>query len=109
LEQLLRSKKISKIDTEISKLVEFGLLIHEGSNFLFSIPNIGIYKFRQGRNKLLSILRNKAYSEILLSDLQKMKFGTRFDTLFHIKDALGLRLIESVQTSAGTLIRLLDK
>lgn len=90
-------------------LIQIGLLIRNCHDELrFSVPNIGRLLSRRlaGDKQLLRLIRRKMYEEILLDDLEKTSVrASGFGTRFHLRDVVGLDLVEIIDTTEGALVR----
>jgi len=99
-------------EAAITALVNSGLLLTQNAdNFMFCVPNAGSFvaSLVKGRKEIISILKRQKFKELLLSDLQIRKL--RYSSLsvdFLIRDMIGLSIVESLPTTNGNLIRLID-
>jgi len=112
LQQILCPETPEKVEEFITILGNSGLLIlREVETYWFSIPNAGAFikNCIKGRQELLKLLERQKWKEMLEKDLERRKLKmTSLPVDFIIKDLIGLNFIESVNTSAGRLIRLKD-
>lgn len=55
---------------------------------------------------VLGTLSRRRYPEIFVKELEQKRLGqSLLDTRFHMRDLLGLRSIEKVETTSGPLLR----
>ncbi|KAL6062674.1 hypothetical protein QOT17_012103 [Balamuthia mandrillaris] len=99
-------------ETQITMLVNAGLLIRgreEIECFWFSIPSTGPFfsSCLKGRKEVITMLQRTRHKEMFREDLAKRKMRYSFlPPMFHVKDLIGKEVLESVETTAGPLIRL---
>lgn len=56
---------------------------------------------------LLGMLSRRRYPEMFVKELEQKKVGQNLlDTRFHIRDLIGLGSITKVDTTSGTLLRI---
>lgn len=110
---LVLDPKLKLNESDITLLVNAGLLILRGiDTFWFSIPSIGpsLKSCIQGRQEIITRLKRQKWRELLLKDLEKKKLrSSELGVQFHLKDLLGQGTLESLPTTVGNLIRLVDK
>jgi len=89
--------------------IQHGLLICYGDEgYRFSIANVGrlLLARESGAKGLLRFLRRKPYGEAPLDELEKFHIrASPFGTRFHLRDVVGLDLVEILDTNAGSVIR----
>jgi len=98
-------------ETLISELINYGLLIHtrdDNMGYCLSIPNCGnlVASVLRGRAELLNLVKRQKHQEILKEDLcQKNLRSSELSVRFHLRDLIGQKRFESIETTAGPLIR----
>lgn len=99
---------------EMSDLVRAGLLtLRSTASFWFSFPNAGEFMrtYLKGRKSVLRTIRKCKFSEILQFELEQRKLekSAKLGMFYHIHDIIGAELVKCIETTSGTLLRLIKK
>ncbi|XP_069701542.1 inactive serine/threonine-protein kinase 19-like isoform X2 [Periplaneta americana] len=99
---------------EISDLVSSGLLaLRSTASFWFSFPNAGEFMraYLKGRKSVLRTIRKCKFSEILQFELEQrnLEKSAKLGMLYHIHDIIGAELVKCIETTSGSLLRLVKK
>ncbi len=84
----------------------------DANSYYFNIPNSGNFwtSCLKGRKEVLSLIQRHKFKELPLTELEGKKVhSSNLGIAFHIKDLIGLELIETLPSRNGTLIRLKNK
>jgi len=114
LMKLNETSQKSEIEDVFTALVSVGVLtMKDLDTFWISIPGVGnfLYQILEGRKTILQSMENLSFGEIMMEDLMSKKSFQKlyFDVEIHLKDLIGLGLIERIYVSNGTLLRLPEK
>eukprot|EP01094_Clydonella_sp_ATCC50884_P024374 TRINITY_DN6096_c0_g1_i1.p1 TRINITY_DN6096_c0_g1~~TRINITY_DN6096_c0_g1_i1.p1 ORF type:complete len:304 (+),score=55.66 TRINITY_DN6096_c0_g1_i1:127-1038(+) len=95
---------------DITPLVNAGLvLFRDTSLYGLSIPGVGpfVIHCHKGREELLRVIRKSPFEQISVEKLNARKCRTsKLPWRFHIHSALGLQLIEKVESPDGMILRI---
>ncbi|PRP87905.1 hypothetical protein PROFUN_02642 [Planoprotostelium fungivorum] len=96
-------------DDYITLLMDAGVLLtKEHDTYWIAVPNVGPFLkcLMQGRKELIRMINSKRWKELLVKDLMRKKIRyTVIDADTHVEDLLGRQQIESLDTTAGRLLR----
>eukprot|EP01104_Vermistella_antarctica_P004422 TRINITY_DN14878_c0_g1_i1.p1 TRINITY_DN14878_c0_g1~~TRINITY_DN14878_c0_g1_i1.p1 ORF type:complete len:488 (-),score=55.12 TRINITY_DN14878_c0_g1_i1:70-1533(-) len=100
-------------DQAVSLLLDVGLLVrHDTSDYRTWVPYAGsiVQCLMQGRKEVQASLKRVKYKEILLADLSKRHLQSSFLPVskFHFLDLVGAGLVTGMETTSGTLVRLVQ-
>ncbi|KAG8226234.1 hypothetical protein J437_LFUL006336 [Ladona fulva] len=108
-EVLQQDYKLSEED--IRTLMNVGLLVVRSvGSYWLSFPNAGEFMkhFIKGRASLTRLIRKCKFSEILQPELEKRQLDktAKFGIKYHISDLIGGDIVECLETTSGTLLRI---
>lgn len=98
------------MERHLITLVRVGCLaIRDATSYWLSFPRTGLLlqHIREGRSRLVRMIRNSKYKQILQKDLLKRKMKqSRLSMQYHISDAIGRGTLVAIATTSGFLLRL---
>ncbi|KAK7788760.1 hypothetical protein R5R35_013292 [Gryllus longicercus] len=111
IEKSILKNNFSLSDSCISELMNCGLLAARSiTSFWFSFPNAGEFMktYLRGRKSVIRTIRKCKFSEILQNELEQRKLEkqAKLGMKYHIHDIIGAELVQCVETTSGTLLRL---
>lgn len=97
-------------ESRVGELIRAGYLtMRDESSFWFALPRMGLFMKNRddARKRLLSELKRKRYKEMLLEDLERIPLsGCCFTARWCVRDIVGDKAVECVDTSVGVVVRL---
>ncbi|CAB3983728.1 Hypothetical predicted protein [Paramuricea clavata] len=96
-------------EKDITVLVKSGLLqCRDVGSWWLGIPGAGVFMkhFTKGRQNILRMIRKRKFKEILQRDLETYKVNSKLGIQYHIYDIIGAELVQSIETTSGSLLRL---
>ncbi|KAK4527055.1 hypothetical protein GAYE_SCF34G4976 [Galdieria yellowstonensis] len=94
----------------ISHWIRLGVFVRRDTkSYWLSLPLVGrlLKHCRQGRREILLMLKRSRYHEIAANTLEKRKLKrSSFPAKFHLRELIGSGQVESIESPAGTILRL---
>jgi serine/threonine-protein kinase 19 len=97
-------------NSDLALLMKLGLFLSKSvSELYFNVPESGrfVMSVKNGRIELQSILGRKKYKEMMLHTLRERRLKKSHLSIdWHIKELMGLGLVQLIQTSNGIMVQL---
>ncbi|XP_072021535.1 inactive serine/threonine-protein kinase 19-like [Amphiura filiformis] len=100
-------------DKDITHLLRGGALnVRDVGSWWLAVPGAGLFikNLVKGRESLVRTIRKSKYKEMLQSELEarKLQAVKKLSMQYHMHDIIGAELVTKIQTTSGTLLRLVE-
>ena len=100
-------------DKDVTELIKAGILtVKNAGSWWLAVPNVGTFlkTLRKGRQIILQTLKRAKYKEMNKDTLTSKKTlpSLKFNIEYQLHDLIGADLVNSIQSTTGTILRLAD-